>query len=115
MSTIRCTNVDAAVRSGLPASGNGASRAAKTKGATSAIARRVKALVTIGVDGGKIVESALSADFDRITAAHSMAEAVEQYAAIAAPGDAVSGSGLCQPGLPQLRRAGQAFKEAVAT
>jgi UDP-N-acetylmuramoylalanine--D-glutamate ligase len=117
-----CTNVDAAVRS-LEAYDRPVVLIAggKDKGSDfaplgRAIARRVKALVTIGDDGRKIAESAHAAGFDRIAAAASMAEAVERAAVTAAPGDVV----LLAPGCASFdwyrsfEERGQAFKDAVA-
>jgi UDP-N-acetylmuramoylalanine--D-glutamate ligase len=117
-----CTNVDAAVRSieayerpvVLIAGG-------KDKGSDFAplgqtIARRVKALVTIGDDGGRIAASARDAGFVQITDARSMAEAVEQAAAVAAPGDVVLLAPACASfdWYRSFEERGEAFKDAVS-
>jgi UDP-N-acetylmuramoylalanine--D-glutamate ligase len=117
-----CTNVDAAVRSieaydrpvVLIAGG-------KDKGSDFAplgrtIARRVKALVAIGDDGSQIAASARAAGFERISDARSMAEAVAQAAAAAAPGDVVLLAPACASfdWYHSFEERGEAFKDAVA-
>lgn len=90
-----CTNVDAAVRSieayerGVVLIAGGKGKGLDFEPLGRAIAARVKALVAIGDDGPKIAESARRFGFQNISRAHSMAEAVAQAAAAAAPGDVV--------------------------
>jgi UDP-N-acetylmuramoylalanine--D-glutamate ligase len=117
-----CTNVDAAVRSieafdrPVVLIAGGKDKGSDFAPLGDAIARRVKALVTIGADGDKIAECARAAGFRRITAAGSMPEAVEQAAAAAAPGDVVLLAPACASfdWYRSFEERGQAFKHAVA-
>lgn len=90
-----CTNVDAAVRSieaydrGVVLIAGGKGKGLDFEPLGRVIAERVKALVAIGDDGPDIAESARRHGFQHTTRATSMAEAVQQAAAAAEPGDVV--------------------------
>jgi UDP-N-acetylmuramoylalanine--D-glutamate ligase len=117
-----CTNVDAAVRSieaydrPVVLIAGGKDKGSDFTPLGHAIARRVKALVAIGDDGGQIAGSARAAGFDRITTARSMDEAVEQAAAAAVPGDVVLLAPACASfdWYRSFEERGRAFKDAVA-
>jgi UDP-N-acetylmuramoylalanine--D-glutamate ligase len=96
-----CTNVDAAVRSieacdrPVVLIAGGRDKGLDFDPLGCAIARHVKALVTIGADGCRIAEAARAHGFDRITAAATMGEAVRTAARLAGAGDIVLLSPAC--------------------
>lgn len=116
-----CTNVDAAVRSieaydrPVVLIAGGKDKGSDFEPLGRVIARRARWLVTIGVDGGRIAESARRAGFDRISEASSMEEAVSQAARVAAPGDVVLLAPACASfdWYTGFEARGRAFKEAV--
>jgi len=116
-----CTNVDAAVRSieaydrGVVLIAGGKGKGLDFEPLGRAIAERVKALVAIGDDGPEIAESARRHGFERISRATSMAEAVQQAAAVAEAGDVVLLAPACASfdWYSSFEARGQDFKQAV--
>jgi UDP-N-acetylmuramoylalanine--D-glutamate ligase len=116
-----CTNVDAAVRSieayqrpvVLIAGGKGKGLDFDPLG--QAIARRVKALVAIGDDGPEIALAARRHGFERTYGAASMADAVNDAAALAEPGDVVLLAPACASfdWYSSFEARGKDFKEQV--
>jgi UDP-N-acetylmuramoylalanine--D-glutamate ligase len=116
-----CTNVDAAVRS-LEAYSQPILLIAggKDKGSDftplgRAILRKVKRLIAIGDDGGRIEAAARAAGFTASERAGSMEEAVRRAAAHAAPGDVVLLAPACASfdWYGSFEERGAAFKAAV--